>query len=103
VACDTLTIVIESPDGEPIDVERIRALLGGEFKTRTWAPGDHIITRIAVQNALEALGSASRLLGGCLLSPPVLEHLQTCGTAFRGCDPNCPKERAALDEEDDHG
>ena len=27
-----------------------------------------------------------------------VSHLSTCGTAFRGCDPNCPKELAEIEK-----
>ncbi len=27
-------------------------------------------------------------------------HLETCGTAFRGCDPNCPKEIAEKNKQE---
>lgn len=41
------------------------------------------LLRLWISELSELVGPDARLI-----------HLQTCGTAFRGCDPNCPKDLA---------
>lgn len=61
---EVMTLVIEDRSGNPVDMARVRQLLGPEFKVRTWKPGSVIEARIAVDQGLETLRRAISLMGG---------------------------------------
>lgn len=60
---ERMTLVIETVDGGLVAVDRIRQLLGHEFKVKTWKDGDAIDAGVALAQAVDALDRAARVLG----------------------------------------
>lgn len=62
-----ITIEIENPTGEPIDVERLNAAItAAGYKPRTWAPGAHTLPKAVIRRLLDDLDIARHLLAGCI-------------------------------------
>jgi len=59
----TLTVVLESFDGELLDPEAIKQALSETAKLRGWKPGDHLVARVAVHHMLDHAKRAARIIG----------------------------------------
>jgi hypothetical protein len=63
MSTNVMTVVVETDDGEPLDVDRLRSVLrDAGFDASAWAPGDHLITRVGLAHAAEQLEGALRLV-----------------------------------------
>lgn len=104
---DTMTIEIESVDGEPIDMDAIsEALRDAGVKAKGWRPGLHLLTASALERAVEGIESAARMVEGCAESPDPLSGLDLVVT-MDGDAPDADRlwramrERESLPLEDD--
>ena len=59
----TMTLVVESHDGSPVDMDAVKEALGPHVKVRGWRGGDHLITQVAAMQMLDHAKRAALLLG----------------------------------------